>query len=147
VKLVFTNGCFDLLHEGHVAFISWCRMHHCAPGDLFICAINSDASVRRLKGEGRPIDKTPERIRKIMATGLVDHVPVFFEDTPVELIKAIKPDILIKGSDYKAEELPGYGEMISWGGQVIIAPASLRLNSTSDLIKTPHVQRTPVAHS
>lgn len=117
-KLVFTNGCFDLLHRGHVEYLYAAR----ARGDTLVLGLNSDASVRRLKGESRPI--VPELDRAIVIAGLacVDAVTIFDEDTPRELIAALLPDILVKGGDYTPEEVVGREEVEAAGGEVVIIP-------------------------
>jgi len=117
-KLVFTNGCFDLLHRGHVEYLYAAR----ALGDALVLALNSDASVRRLKGESRPV--VPELDRAIVVAGLacVDAVTIFDEDTPRELIAALLPDVLVKGGDYRPEEVVGREEVEEAGGEVVIMP-------------------------
>ena len=114
-KIVFTNGCFDLLHLGHVDYLSKAA----DLGDILIIGLNTDKSVAKLKGLGRPI--TNEKSRSFLLASLfyVDAVVFFNDDTPIELIKMIQPDILIKGSDYKAEEIVGYNIVKAKGGQII----------------------------
>lgn len=102
-KIVFTNGCFDILHRGHVTYLKKAK----ELGDILIVGVNSDASVKRLKGEIRPVNKVEDRVLLLEALSFVDETVVFEEDTPFELIKAIRPDILVKGGDYKAEEVVG----------------------------------------
>ncbi|HEU5350628.1 MAG TPA: bifunctional D-glycero-beta-D-manno-heptose-7-phosphate kinase/D-glycero-beta-D-manno-heptose 1-phosphate adenylyltransferase HldE [Terracidiphilus sp.] len=117
-RVVFTNGCFDLLHIGHITLLEEAR--RC--GDRLIVAINSDASVRALKGSSRPIVGQQERARVLAALSAVDAVVIFEEATPLELIVAAQPDVLVKGGDYMAESVVGASEMHSWGGEVKIIP-------------------------
>lgn len=116
--VVFTNGCFDLLHIGHITVLDHARRF----GDRLIVAINSDASVSRLKGPSRPIVSERERARVLAALAAVDAVVIFDEPTPLEVIKAVKPNVLVKGGDYEAESVVGAREMESWGGEVKIVP-------------------------
>lgn len=113
-RLVMTNGCFDLLHAGHVAFLEEAAAH----GDALIVAVNSDASVTRLKGETRPVMPLSQRLRLLSALKAVDWVISFDEDTPRELVAEILPDVLVKGGDYKIEEIAGGNEVMRNGGQV-----------------------------
>jgi D-beta-D-heptose 7-phosphate kinase / D-beta-D-heptose 1-phosphate adenosyltransferase len=117
-RVVFTNGCFDLLHIGHITLLEQAR--HC--GDRLIVAINSDASVSSLKGPSRPIVGERERARVLAALAAVDAVVIFGEPTPLELIMAVQPDVLVKGGDYDAESVVGAREVQSWGGGVQIVP-------------------------
>ena len=116
--VVFTNGCFDLLHPGHVEYLHEARLL----GDALVVGINTDASVRRLKGAGRPL--VDERARAFVLAGLgsVDAVTLFDEDTPRELIAALLPDVLVKGGDYRVEAVVGREEVESAGGRVQIIP-------------------------
>ena len=113
-KIVFTNGCFDILHAGHVEYLSKAA----SEGNILVIGLNSDDSVRRLKGPHRPINNQQARAILLASLGFVDAVVLFDEDTPYELIKTIQPDILIKGSDYKPEEIVGYDILIAKGGLV-----------------------------
>jgi D-beta-D-heptose 7-phosphate kinase/D-beta-D-heptose 1-phosphate adenosyltransferase len=113
-KIVFTNGCFDLLHAGHVKYLQKAR----ALGDLLILGLNSDASVRRLKGEKRPLIGEDERGHILAALDCIDYVVIFEEDTPLELISALKPHILAKGGDYTPEGVVGKDLVESYGGRV-----------------------------
>ena len=126
-RIVFTNGCFDVLHRGHVYYLSKAR----EMGSLLIVGLNSDNSVSRLKGEGRPVNKQNARAEVMGALGMVDYIILFGEDTPLHLISALRPDILVKGGDYKPEEIVGYKEVISSGGQVITIPILEGYSSTS----------------
>ena len=103
LKIVFTNGCFDILHRGHVEYLQKAK----ELGDLLILGLNSDSSVKRLKGEGRPINKEEDRAIVLSALECIDYIMIFEEDTPLELIKIVKPDILVKGGDYKIENVIG----------------------------------------
>ena len=117
-RVVFTNGCFDLLHIGHITVLEQARRF----GDRLIVAINSDASVRGLKGPKRPIVGERERARVLAALAAVDAVVVFGEATPLELIEATRPDVIVKGGDYGVDTVVGAREVMSWGGQVKIVP-------------------------
>jgi len=128
-KIVFTNGCFDLLHRGHIYYLSRAR----AMGDVLVVGLNSDASVSRLKGRGRPLNTQQARAEVLAALAFVDYVIIFHEDTPLELIRKVRPHVLVKGGDYKAGEVVGYRDVTSWGGSVEIIPL-LEGYSTSKLI-------------
>lgn len=128
-QMVFTNGCFDLLHRGHVYYLSKAR----ALGDLLVLGLNSDESVSRLKGPGRPRNKEQARAEVLAALAVVDYIIIFKEDTPLQLIKALKPDLLIKGGDYQEKDIVGYKEVIGTGGKVLTIPL-LEGYSTSSII-------------
>lgn len=113
-KVVFTNGCFDLLHRGHVDYLSKAR----DLGDKLILGLNTDASVSKLKGKHRPIQDEQSRMQIIASLQFVDAVVLFDEDTPYELIKKIQPDVLVKGADYKPEDIVGYDIVVAKGGSV-----------------------------
>jgi len=113
-RVVFTNGCFDLLHAGHIKYLQAARRL----GDLLVLGLNSDASIRRLKGEKRPLIEQDERAHLLAALGCIDFVTVFDEDTPLELISTLRPDILVKGGDYTPEGVVGKDLVESWGGRV-----------------------------
>jgi len=115
-KIVMTNGCFDILHAGHVAYLQQAK----ALGDRLIVAVNSDDSVRQLKGEGRPVNPCERRVSVLAALGSVDWVVEFNEETPQRLISEMMPDILVKGGDYKVEEIAGSKEVLAKGGRVEI---------------------------
>ncbi|MCA1634890.1 MAG: D-glycero-beta-D-manno-heptose 1-phosphate adenylyltransferase [Acidobacteria bacterium] len=117
-RLVFTNGCFDLLHVGHVRYLSEAR----SLGDALIVAINSDASVRALKGAGRPLVNESERAEVLAALEAVDFVTVFDEESPRSLIAELVPDVLVKGGDYGLEEIHGRAEVEAAGGRVLSLP-------------------------
>jgi D-beta-D-heptose 7-phosphate kinase/D-beta-D-heptose 1-phosphate adenosyltransferase len=113
-KLVFTNGCFDLIHPGHLRYLSEAR----ALGDFLLVGLNSDASVKRLKGAQRPIRPEEQRAEMLAGLCMVDGVTIFGEDTPLALIEAVRPDFLVKGGDWAPENIIGGPQVISWGGQV-----------------------------
>lgn len=113
-KIVFTNGCFDILHRGHIEYLAKAANL----GDVLIIGLNTDASVRKLKGENRPVQDEKSRALILSALRFVDHVILFDEDTPYELIKELQPDILVKGSDYKKHEIVGYDIVEKNGGKV-----------------------------
>jgi len=126
-KIVFTNGCFDLLHRGHVYYLAKAR----EMGDVLVIGLNSDNSVTRLKGEGRPVNNQNARAEVLGALGMVDYIIIFEEDTPLNLINVVRPDLLVKGGDYRAEEIVGYEEVISWGGKVLTIPIMEGYSTTS----------------
>jgi D-beta-D-heptose 7-phosphate kinase/D-beta-D-heptose 1-phosphate adenosyltransferase len=125
-RVVLTNGCFDLLHMGHITVLEQARRF----GDRLIVAINSDASVKGLKGPSRPIVGENERARVLAALAAVDAVVVFGEPTPLELIVAARPDVIVKGGDYSPETIVGAAEVESWGGQVKIVPIVAGFSTT-----------------
>ena len=114
-KVVFTNGCFDILHRGHVTYLNEARKL----GDALIVGLNADASVKRLKGPQRPINNELDRMFVMQNLRCVDAVEIFEEDTPLELIKLIRPKVLVKGGDWKIDQIVGGREVISWGGEVL----------------------------
>lgn len=118
--IVFTNGCFDILHVGHVRYLQKAR----SLGDLLVVGVNTDASVRKLKGPDRPINSESDRAEVLAALECVDYVSLFDEDTPIELIQAIKPDVDVKGGDYKLEDMPEAEVVREYGGRVEIIPFS-----------------------
>lgn len=131
--VVFTNGCFDILHIGHVRYLQDAR----ALGDLLVVGVNSDDSVRRLKGPERPVVPEFERVEILSALECVDYVTIFTEDTPVELIVAIRPDVHVKGGDYRPEDLPEADAVRSVGGRIEIVPytsTETQGRSTTNLI-------------
>lgn len=117
-KLVFTNGCFDILHVGHVKYLQQAK----ALGDILVVGLNSDASVKRLKGEERPVQVEADRADVLAALACVDFVCLFNEDTPLDLITTVKPDFLVKGGDWPVEKIVGYDFVTSYGGQVKSLP-------------------------
>ena len=128
--VVFTNGCFDLLHRGHVEYLTAARQL----GDRLVLGLNTDASVSRLKGPGRPV--TPEQDRATVLAGLaaVDAITFFDEDTPRNLIATLLPDVLVKGGDYRPEDVVGKTEVEAAGGKVIVLPY-LEGRSTTDILQ------------
>ncbi len=114
-RVVLTNGCFDLLHVGHLALLEAARR----AGDVLLVALNSDASVRRLKGEGRPIVPAAERAELLRALEAVDRVVVYEEDTPLEVVRALLPDVLVKGADWASDAIVGRAEVEAAGGRVL----------------------------
>jgi rfaE bifunctional protein nucleotidyltransferase chain/domain len=113
-KIVFTNGCFDILHRGHVTYLAEARKL----GDLLVVGLNSDASVKRLKGPERPINNENDRQYVMSQLKSVDFVEIFTEDTPLNLILKVKPKVLVKGGDWKIDQIVGGNEVIGWGGDV-----------------------------
>ncbi len=132
-QIVFTNGCFDLLHAGHVSYLERARKL----GDLLIVALNSDPSVRRLKGETRPLNPLADRLAVLAALECIDFVTSFEEDTPARIIEAISPDILVKGGDYTRKEIVGADFVLARGGRVRALPF-LGGRSTSRIIAQIH---------
>lgn len=129
-RIVFTNGCFDLLHPGHVRYLAAAR----ALGDLLVLGLNTDDSVRRSKGPGRPILSAPERAEVLAALTAVDHIIFFSEDTPLDLIRAVAPAVLAKGADWALQDIVGRSEVEATGGTVArvdIVPGV----STTELIR------------
>ena len=114
-NIVFTNGCFDILHRGHVEYLAQAS----DLGDKLIVGLNTDASVKRLKGESRPVNDEQSRALLLSALQFVDAVVLFGEDTPYELIKQVQPDVLVKGNDYRVEEIVGYDIVTAKGGKVL----------------------------
>ncbi len=117
-KVVFTNGCFDILHSGHIDLLQRAR----ALGDALVVAVNTDASVARMKGPNRPIIPENERAELLAGLEMVDFVCMFDEDTPREAILAVKPDVLVKGADWGLGNIVGRAEVESWGGKVVALP-------------------------
>jgi len=117
-KMVFTNGCFDLIHRGHIEYLREASRL----GDFLVIGLNSDESVKRIKGPNRPLVNQEDRAIVLSALRFVDYVIIFEEDTPLRLIKAIKPDILVKGGDWKAEDIVGGDFVQSYGGRVLSLP-------------------------
>ncbi len=117
-RVVFTNGCFDLIHPGHLEYLAEAR----ALGHYLVVGLNSDASVRRLKGENRPIMDQEARALLLASLSFVDAVVLFEEDTPLQLIEALRPDVLVKGGDYSIEGIVGVREVQGWGGEIKVLP-------------------------
>lgn len=129
-KIVFTNGCFDILHVGHMRYLEEAKSF----GDYLFVGVNSDESVRRLKGPTRPINNEQDRAELLAGLKSVDYTVVFTEDTPVELIEELKPSIHIKGGDYKKEDLPETKVVESYGGEVYIV-SLIEGKSTTNVVK------------
>lgn len=123
----FTNGCFDILHTGHIEALTEAANH----GDYLVVGLNSNSSVTQIKGEGRPVNDEKARALLLASLSMVDAVVIFNENTPLELIKAIQPDILVKGGDYKIEEIVGAKEVTEAGGKVIINPIIAGFSTTN----------------
>ncbi|MDX8414164.1 MAG: D-glycero-beta-D-manno-heptose 1-phosphate adenylyltransferase [Mariprofundales bacterium] len=136
LRVVFTNGCFDLLHPGHVTYLQQAR----ALGDRLIVGLNDDASVQGLKGAGRPIN--PQQVRGCMLSALraVDGVVLFSQSTPLQLITTLHPDILVKGGDYQVETIVGAAEVLSWGGLVQVLPFVGNHSTTALLARIHQLQ-------
>lgn len=126
-RVVFTNGVFDLLHPGHVDVLLASRRE----GDALIVGVNSDASVKRLKGPERPVRTLPDRSYVLAALAMVDAVVSFDQDTPLELILRLRPDVLVKGGDYTIESIVGAREVQQWGGRVAVVPLTPGQSTTS----------------
>jgi len=129
-KIVFTNGCFDLLHIGHIK----CLQEAKKQGDILIVGINKDSSVKKIKGKNRPFVKDKERAEIISSLEMVNYVVLFGETTPFKVIKELKPDVLVKGKDYKKKEVIGRDIVEKNGGKVVLIPV-VKNHSTSLLIK------------
>lgn len=130
-RIVFTNGVFDLLHPGHVDVLLGARR----AGDRLVVGVNSDASVRRLKGPERPVRSEAERAYVLAALEVVDCVVVFEQDTPLELIRVMRPDVLVKGGDYAESTIVGAADVRAWGGDVRVIPLTPG-QSTTNIIRT-----------
>jgi D-glycero-beta-D-manno-heptose 1-phosphate adenylyltransferase len=128
-KIVFTNGCFDILHHGHIDLLAQAA----SQGDILIVGINTDASVKRLKGLERPVNNESDRALQLAALLCVDAVCLFDEDTPLEMIKALRPDVLVKGGDYTKDKIVGAADVEKNGGEIVIIPF-VEGYSTSNLI-------------
>lgn len=129
--IVFTNGCFDILHAGHIASLTEAAQY----GDFLIVGLNADVSVKISKGDNRPVNNEQARAVVLAALAIVDAVIIFSEPTPLELIKALKPNVLVKGGDYKIEDIAGARETIAWGGKVFINPVLQGFSTTSIINK------------
>lgn len=130
-KVVFTNGCFDILHAGHVCYLNDAKQL----GDLLVLGLNSDASVQRLKGPTRPVNNQQDRALVLAALACIDYVVVFEEDTPIRTLEQLQPHIHVKGGDYTAESLPEYPLIHGYGGKVVILPFKPGNSTTSILEK------------
>lgn len=132
-KIAFTNGCFDIIHQGHIFSLSQAAKE----ADYLVVGLNSDTSTKRLKGENRPINDQQSRAMVLAALLMVDLVIIFDEDTPLDLINAVKPDVLVKGGDYTLEQIVGAKEVMANGGRVVINPI-IQGFSTTGLIEKIH---------
>lgn len=129
--MVFTNGCFDIIHSGHTYYLGEAKKL----GDVLVVGLNSDDSVRRLKGEARPINNESDRETVLSALRSVDYVSIFGEDTPLELITACKPDVLIKGGDYTTDNIVGADFVTAHGGKVLTIPLVPGKSTTNVITK------------
>jgi D-beta-D-heptose 7-phosphate kinase/D-beta-D-heptose 1-phosphate adenosyltransferase len=129
-RIVFTNGVFDILHPGHLRYLQAARAH----GDLLIVGLNSDASVRRNKGPGRPVNPQDERAELLAALTCVDAVSIFDDETPADIIRRVQPDVLVKGADWPADQIVGRDTVEARGGKVILEPVEQGY-STSAIIE------------
>lgn len=129
-RVVFTNGCFDLLHLGHIEYLAKAS----DLGDVLVIGLNSDSSVRRLKGPGRPVTNEEARAMILSSLSFVTAVILFDEETPYDLIAAVQPDVLVKGADYKPEEIAGHDIVLARGGEVVTVPLTAGY-STTDILK------------
>ena len=134
-KIAFTNGCFDILHVGHVRYLREARKM----GDLLILGLNSDASVRAIKGEKRPLVPQGDRAEVVASLASVDYVTLFDEMTPLKLIEYLRPDVLVKGGDWKEELVVGGDAVRSWGGRIVIVPLTEGASTTSIVEKVLRV--------
>lgn len=130
-KIVFTNGVFDILHEGHIASLSEAASF----GDVLVVGVNSDASVKRLKGESRPINNENARSLLLASIVLTDTIIIFEDDTPLNLIKLVMPDVLVKGGDYTIDQIVGAKEVIANGGEVKIVDLVPDISTTAIIKK------------
>ena len=131
IDIVFTNGCFDLLHKGHIDLLNKASTY----GDILIVGLNSDCSVKKLKGEERPIENESIRSKNLLKLKFVNYVIIFDSETPKELVEIIMPDVLVKGGDYNSNNIVGAKEVISNGGRVEIVPLTDGY-STSSIIES-----------
>lgn len=130
-KIIFTNGCFDILHQGHIALL----LEAAELGHKLVLGLNTDASVKKLKGENRPVNDEQSRALVMASQLYVDAVTLFGEDTPLELIQAIRPDVIVKGGDYTPETVVGNDFVSSYGGQVVIVPTVNGFSTTNIINK------------
>ena len=142
-RIVFTNGCFDILHRGHITYLSRAK----SLGDVLVVGLNSDDSVRRLKGSGRPINGLEDRAQVLAALSCVDHLVAFDEDTPVELIQAVRPDVFVKGGDYTRKTLPEASVVEELGGVVQLLPFLMDRSTSGIIERIRAVDRGPARSS
>jgi rfaE bifunctional protein nucleotidyltransferase chain/domain len=133
-KIVFTNGCFDILHKGHIEYLAKAAAY----GDILIVGINSDQSVRNIKGPSRPVQDESTRLLVLASLQFVDKVVIFEEDTPYELIKIVQPDVLVKGADYLPEQIVGYDIVKAKGGEIITIQLTEGYSTTGIIDKLNH---------
>ena len=136
-RVVFTNGCFDILHAGHVRYLNAAR----AAGDVLVLGLNSDASVRRLKGESRPINGEEDRAEVLAGLAAVDYVVIFDEPTAEPLVELLKPDVYVKGGHYTVERLPEARIVASYGGETVLIPEVPGRSSTNMIKKIRETDR------
>ena len=127
--IVFTNGCFDILHAGHVEYLEQARKM----GDVLVLGLNSDSSTRRLKGPGRPVNNQKDRAKVLSGLSSVDYICFFNEDTPIHLIRLVKPNFLVKGADWSITQIAGVKEIAGWGGKVKLIKL-LKGKSTTNIL-------------
>lgn len=132
-KIIFTNGCFDVFHAGHMFLFSQMRFRH--PNGLIVVGVNDDYSVRRLKGPERPINCAEDRLFVLQGCKYIDFALPFGEDTPENIVLVLRPDVIVKGEDYKGKEIVGADHVKSWGGQVELVPIYRNISSTGILEK------------
>ena len=130
-KIVFTNGCFDILHYGHIKYLQDAK----GLADVLVLGLNSDSSVKKIKGSARPINKQLDRARVLSALSCVDYLTIFSEDTPLKLIRLIQPDVLVKGGDWQAEKIVGADFVKSRGGKVMAIPYIKGYSTTQQIKK------------
>ena len=130
-KIIFSNGCFDLLHKGHIDLLAKAR----SLGDVLIVGLNSDVSIKALKGDKRPIQNQNVRFNNLLKLNSVDLIIIFEEETPLKLIKKIQPNIIVKGQDYKGKHVVGYSTIKGWGGEVVLVPLTKGYSTTSIIKK------------
>jgi D-beta-D-heptose 7-phosphate kinase/D-beta-D-heptose 1-phosphate adenosyltransferase len=128
-KIIFTNGCFDILHVGHTRYLQEAKKI----GDILVVAVNSDSSVRTIKGEKRPLIPENERAEMVASLASVDYVTIFHESTPLELIEYLQPHVIVKGGDWGEEDVVGRESVKKWGGIVVIVP-EIRGASTTNIV-------------
>jgi D-beta-D-heptose 7-phosphate kinase/D-beta-D-heptose 1-phosphate adenosyltransferase len=135
--IVFTNGCFDVVHRGHIEFLRFCRMQ----GNIVVVGLNSDSSVKTIKGPDRPINNQYDRAGVLAALETVDYITIFDEPDPLNLIKKIKPDVLVKGQDWAQKGVVGTELVESYGGRVALAPLVKGKSSTATIEKLKSLER------
>ncbi|MBN1364718.1 MAG: D-glycero-beta-D-manno-heptose 1-phosphate adenylyltransferase [Syntrophaceae bacterium] len=129
-KIAFTNGCFDILHVGHIRYLREAKKN----ADVLVLALNSDSSVRSIKGKKRPLMTEKERAEILAALEFIDFVTIFPESTPLKLINFLKPDVLIKGGDWPKDKVVGREDVVKWGGKVVIIP-EVEGKSTTNIVE------------